>query len=240
MSGFGRSTLSGRAIDYLSFYRNMYRRVSALANPDDILIAKTDPPLLSVVAGRLARQKKASLVNWLQDLYPEIAVALGVPFMKGPIELSLVHMRDRSLKSANANVVLGQIMANRLREIGVGNLDVVPNWADDKKIQPLNGRDNALRTEWGLQGKFIVGYSGNLGRAHEIKTVLQASERLKNDDRIVFLTIGGGHLFQQLQDAVKENGLSHLHRFLPYQDHEIPAPVALRPGYSLDIVAARA
>ena len=220
MTGFGRSTLSGRAIDYLSFYRNMQHRVSELTKPGDILIAKTDPPLLSVIAGRLARQKRASLVNWLQDLYPEIAVALGVPFMRGPVELMLSHLRNRSLKSAQANVVLGQLMANKLQEIGISNLDVVPNWADDDEIRPLNGRDNPLRTKWGLQDKFVVGYSGNLGRAHEIKTVLQASEWLQNDDRIIFLTIGGGHLFNQLQEAVIAKGLTRLHRFLPYQDHQ--------------------
>src|SRR5215468_7057297 len=44
----------------------------------------TDPPLTSIVAMAAARRNGARLVNWIQDIYPETAVGLGVPFMRGP------------------------------------------------------------------------------------------------------------------------------------------------------------
>jgi hypothetical protein len=84
-TGFGRNTLFGRSIDYLSFYRSMWQCLVALARPGDIIVAKTDPPLTSVIAMAAARHKGARLVNWLQDIYPETAVALGVPFMRGHV-----------------------------------------------------------------------------------------------------------------------------------------------------------
>src|SRR6516165_2467169 len=80
---FGRSGLLGRAIDYASYYGLMWHRARSLANPGDILVAKTDPPLTSIVAMRVAQHTKARLVNWLQDIYPEIAGELGVPLMRG-------------------------------------------------------------------------------------------------------------------------------------------------------------
>jgi hypothetical protein len=81
---FGRSSgLAGRAIDYSSCYGLMWHRARALAEPGDILVAKTDPPLTSVVAWRVAPQRQARLVNWLQDVYPETAAELGVAFMRG-------------------------------------------------------------------------------------------------------------------------------------------------------------
>ena len=80
---FGRSGLVGRAIDYASYYALMWHRARSLAGPGDILVAKTDPPLTSVVAVRVAIQRRAHLVNWLQDIYPEIAGELGVPLMRG-------------------------------------------------------------------------------------------------------------------------------------------------------------
>lgn len=67
---FGRSALLGRAFDYLSFYRSVRRSLTELTGPNDLIIAKTDPPLLSVVAGAVARRRGARLVNWLQDNLP--------------------------------------------------------------------------------------------------------------------------------------------------------------------------
>ena len=49
---FGRGALIGRAMDYLSFYRSVRHRLLAIAKPNDLIVAKTDPPLTSVVARR--------------------------------------------------------------------------------------------------------------------------------------------------------------------------------------------
>ena len=68
-----RAGLVLRAADYVQFYRCFYTAGLAHFRPGDIVIAKTDPPLLSVPIGRAARKKGARLVNWLQDLYPEVA-----------------------------------------------------------------------------------------------------------------------------------------------------------------------
>src|SRR6185312_13198021 len=82
---FGRAASLGRVFDYLSFYTAVRRGVLAWTEPGDILVAKTDPPLLSVLGHRLAKRRKLHLVNWLQDLYPEVAAKLGVPLVDGII-----------------------------------------------------------------------------------------------------------------------------------------------------------
>jgi colanic acid biosynthesis glycosyl transferase WcaI len=64
----------------------------------------------------------------------------------------------------------------------------------------------------------VVGYSGNLGRAHEFDTMLAASEILRHDPRFVFLLIGSGHRQEQLAALVTARGLEAQFRFLPYQD----------------------
>jgi len=217
---FGRSALLGRGIDYLSFYASMWRSVLALADRGDILVAMTDPPLTSVLAMRAAERRGAQLVNWLQDIFPEVAIQLGVPFVKGPISQGLLHIRDASLKKAVANVVLGHRMAERVLSRGVSSdrLHVIPNWSDDDQISPIPHGDNPFRREWGLEGKFVVGYSGNLGRAHEFHTVLAASQRLRNNANIVFVMIGGGHQLDELARCVKDRGLDQIFRFIPYQD----------------------
>src|SRR5262249_51843770 len=82
---FGRKHLPGRALDYLSFYASLQSVLRELATPGTIIVAKTDPPLLSIPAMIVARRKRAQLINWLQDIYPEIASLLGVPYAGGPI-----------------------------------------------------------------------------------------------------------------------------------------------------------
>jgi glycosyltransferase involved in cell wall biosynthesis len=76
--------------------------------------------------------------------------------------------------------------------VPAARVHVIANWCDDETIRPAAGTDNPLREAWHLSGKFVIGHSGNLGRAHDFETVLGAAERLRNEPRIVFLMIGGG------------------------------------------------
>jgi glycosyltransferase involved in cell wall biosynthesis len=223
---FGRAGLAGRSIDYASSYAAMWRAALQVATPGTIVVAKTDPPMLSILAARAARRRRAHLVNWLQDLYPEVAAAAGMRFAQGRAGQILTSLRDASLRAASANVVVGERMAANVRARGVAGdrVHTIPNWADDTAIRPLPIADNPLRHELGLADRFVVGYSGNLGRAHEFDTLLGAAERLRDDRRVVFLTIGGGALFDRLAREAHARGLAELFRFLPYQSQERLAP----------------
>jgi colanic acid biosynthesis glycosyl transferase WcaI len=218
-TGFGRTALLGRSIDYVSFYRSVRRCLDDIVRPGDIVIAKTDPPLMSVVARPVARRIGARLVNWLQDIYPETAVELGVPFMRGPVAAILAALRNATLRDAAATVVVGDLMGRKVQDLGAPaeRIHVIPNWCNDEDIRLMAPADNPLRQEWNLADKFVLGYSGNLGRAHEFETVLAAAERLRNESRIAFLMIGGGKRFVELAAAVRARGLAGAFRFQPYQ-----------------------
>ena len=222
-TGFGRGKLIGRSIDYVSFYRSMWQCLVALARSGDIIVAKTDPPLTSIVAMAAARRRGARLVNWLQDIYPETAVELEVPFMRGPFAASLIALRNRSLRQADATVVVGDLMAQKVESLGApsARVHVIPNWCHDEAIRPVAQSENPLRQAWGLAGHFVLGYSGNLGRAHEFQTVLAAAERLRDEPHFIFLMIGGGKRFEELARAVKRQGLARSFRFSPYQEQKM-------------------
>jgi glycosyltransferase involved in cell wall biosynthesis len=220
-SHFGRQRLLGRALDYLSFYLTAAWQLWRLARSGDVIIVKTDPPLMSIIASPIAKWRGAILVNWLQDIFPEIAVALGVIGKPGRMLQFLQWLRNRSLVNAKQNVVLGERMANYLSSLGIpqSQITVIPNWADGQAIQPLAAENNPLRTEWQLQDKFVVGYSGNLGRAHEFTTILEAAAQLINNSRIVFLFIGSGPQKRWLETEVTKRHLTNV-LFQPYQPRE--------------------
>ncbi len=215
---FGRRWLPGRALDYASFYFTCGIALLWLLRRADIVVAKTDPPLISIVASVATRCKRAVLVNWLQDVFPEVASALGANPLPPVLDRLLRRLRDASLRSAACNVVLGIRMRDYLgSRIGAGvNFKVIANWADPDELQSKPVDDSAMRARFGLTGKFVVGYSGNLGRAHEIETLLGAAEALRSDAEIAFLFVGGGVTMDKLKSRVAERRLPNF-SFLPYQ-----------------------
>ncbi|MCU1230195.1 MAG: glycosyltransferase WbuB [Acidobacteria bacterium] len=190
---FGRTFLGGRAIDYLTFYVTAWL---ALLTRRGVVVTMTDPPLMSIVAMFAARRR----VNWIQDLFPEVAEALGVLRGVGPLRA----LRDLSLRTARANVVLGDRMAERVPSRAV----VQHNWADGA-LRPI-ARDN--------DGTFVVGYSGNLGRAHDFATITGAMRLLADAPSIRFVITGGGAQLESVKEAT--DGLANV-AFRPYQPREL-------------------
>jgi colanic acid biosynthesis glycosyl transferase WcaI len=210
-SRFGRRQLAGRAIDYLTFYLSTFWRLLRLARRGDVVVATTDPPLLSVLVWLATRVVRAKQINWLQDLFPEVAVELGV-IPDGRMRRLFCHLRNRSLRHAVMNVAIGDKMGRGLQRHGVpaAHSTVLHNWADGEAIQPLPPRLNQLRAAWELADKFVIGYSGNLGRAHEFMTILRAAEALRDEPDIRFLFIGDGYYRALIETETRHRGLSNV------------------------------
>jgi colanic acid biosynthesis glycosyl transferase WcaI len=209
---FGRGTLTGRAVDYASFYLGLVPTLWRILRRGDLVVAKTDPPLLGLVVRPIAWLRGARTVNWLQDLFPEIATALGQPKLPAWAARLLRRMRDSSLRAAAANVAIGQRMRRYLVERGIpdGKLAIIPNWPHEDAIRPLPKDQSVLRSRLGLQDRFVVGYSGNLGRVHEWKPLFDAARLLATDPGIVFLIGGGGHGYDALKREAGAAGLGNI------------------------------
>ena len=187
----------------------------------DVLVIKTDPPLMSVVLTPVARLRGARVINWLQDVYPEVAEADGL-IASGPARVAagvLKRSRDLSLRHADSNVVLGERMAALVRAAGAPDrVSVSPNWALEAIVPRDKERASVLRAAHGLASRFIVGYSGNLGRVHDSATMIDAMRLLDTThEGIAWLFIGGGAKLTDVKQAVAAERLGAV-TFLPYQD----------------------
>jgi hypothetical protein len=231
---WGQKNLAGRTLDFTAFSLGALVRLARIARPGDTVVVMTDPPLLAILATPLARWRGARVVHWVQDIYPELATALtDAKWLQ-----ILRPLRDRAWRRAVTCVVPGDDMAAYLAGRGVEKIAMIPNWAPAGLTPRPPGAADALRDAWGLRGKFIAAYSGNLGRVHDLMPLLDLAAALQAETDIVFVFIGDGAQRNALEIAAQKRGLNNV-RFFPAQPRTQLAEtlalgdvhfVTLRPG----------
>jgi hypothetical protein len=103
----------------VTFYLSAFFTLARILNQNDIVIAKTDPPLISVAAALAAWLRGARLVNWLQDVFPEVAMRLGALRLPGWCVRAMLAVRNRSLRAARCNVAIDPGMKRHLATLGL-------------------------------------------------------------------------------------------------------------------------
>ena len=236
----GPHSLFERALAYLAYYRGARRAAERWVGPNDIVVVKTDPPMLSAAVGPVAKRRGAKLVVWLQDVFPEIAHEYGVPAMGRSMASFIYRARNRSLERADAVVAIGERMAARVSSAvrAPVRLEVIHNWADGEAIHPIAAQANPLRQSWGLDRYFVVGYSGNLGRVHEFDTILDAAAAMRGDDGVRFLIVGRGPRLEEVRAAAARRQLANV-VFRPHQERHSLAESLCVPDVHLAVLQPR-
>ncbi|MBX5494114.1 MAG: glycosyltransferase family 4 protein [Bryobacteraceae bacterium] len=128
-----------------------------------LVLTMTTPPGLAVIGYLAKRFRGARHISWEMDVYPDVAIDLGVVSKNGLLARITRKVLDHALRSADAVIVLGPCMKRRLiaRGIPEDRIHIVHNWADSSLIKPRPFPD----------GPLTILYSGNLGRAHDVATV---------------------------------------------------------------------
>lgn len=219
--GRNNASLALRLVNFALFYGGALLLLLRYARRGDVIVALTDPPLIGTVAALAARLKGARLLHWVQDIFPETASRLGFTREGGALETGLVRLRNAAWRKAATNVVIGDRMGEFLvrHDVTPARIAVIPNWADDRAIHPVPPQDNALRREWGYGADdCVIGYSGNLGRAHDVATKAAAMLQLREQGlgQARFLFIGGGARQQELRGQAGDWD-TQLLAFRPYQ-----------------------
>ncbi len=211
---WSRHGLAGKAVDFATFALGALWTLGRVARPRDRIVVLTDPPLLGVGAWLIARTRGARIFHWVQDIYPEVALALT-----GHRWLRLLRpIRNLAWRRADGCITLGQDMAATLAAAGVdpARITISPNWAPAGVGPSSPAAVDALRRQWGLAGQMVVAYSGNLGRVHDLEPVIAAAEALRDEPSIAFVFIGDGPQRAALEAAVRQRGLGQV-RFFPPQ-----------------------
>lgn len=185
------------------------------------ILVSTSPPMASIGAWWISIIRRAPVAFWAMDLNPDQMIAMGKLTERSLPARLFNFLNRRILKRARAVVALDRFMAERLnRKVPASvnlpaKLSIQPPWPHEGHLDLVAHADNPFRKAHGLDGKFVVMYSGNHAPSNPLGTLLDAAARLKDDPRFVFMFIGGGLLKKDVEAAMAA-GTANI-RSLPYQ-----------------------
>jgi colanic acid biosynthesis glycosyl transferase WcaI len=217
-TAFGRGTTLGRLADYASFYVSALARVVGGRRFDRVVVLTT-PPLLSTLGAVARRLRGRRYGVWSMDLHPDAEEALGMLRPGRPLARALHALNDRGYRDADFVVDLGAYMKARIARKGARpeRLHTISVWGSRDEVRPVAPEDNGLRHELGLDGAFVVMYSGNAGLAHRFDEVVEAAHRLRDHPTVRFVFVGDGPRRGEIEAATA--GLPHV-RYLDYFPRE--------------------
>ncbi|PEZ45978.1 glycosyltransferase WbuB [Priestia megaterium] len=190
----------------------------------DYVYSISQPPILGGLLGVWGKwMKRAKYIYNIQDFNPEQTMAVG--YSKNKLILKAMMWFDKfSCKQADKVIVVGRDMVEtlkgRFKGKKVPNHTFINNWIDEKEIYPLPADHEkvvAFKKKYGLQDKFIIMYSGNLGLYYDLENLMNVIEKFKDRDDVVFAFVGEGTIREKLVQCKEKNNLQNV-AFIPYQD----------------------
>jgi glycosyltransferase involved in cell wall biosynthesis len=170
-----------------------WRALFSIKRGDKVLVV-TNPPLLPFLVRVACWLKGAKFVLLVHDVYPDVFVPLGLLAPEHPLYRMMSWVNGKLYASSHSVVALGRDMARLVEDKSKGQaqVSVIPNWGDIDVITPNPKVENRLLQELGLTDQFVVHYSGNHGRTHDLLSLIEAAKLLEDEADIHFLFIGEG------------------------------------------------
>lgn len=219
---FWSGRLRGKAVNGVIFTMRAVVHLIRHCRRHDVFLLTSAPPFLPIVGYVAHLLFRTPYVCLIYDIYPDIAIALGVISKHHWLSRLWQSVNKRIWQSAKAIVVLSPAMKQRVLATCpqvADKVTVIHSWGDPELILPIAKTNNWFAHQYSLVNKFTVLYSGNMGRCHDMDTILEAAKELQGES-IQFVCIGSGSKRESFIQEVKRLGLNNF-LFLPYQDKQV-------------------
>lgn len=198
----------------------------------DYIFTISQPPVLGGLLGVLGKwMKHAKMIYCIQDFNPEQIIA--IEYSKNKIVLWGMMVCDKfSCRHSDLVITVGRDLVETLKKRfhyhNVPNHTMINNWIDEKEIYPVEAdhpKVVAFKQQYGLDGKFVIMYSGNIGLYYDLKNLMTVIEKFKpgtktyDGQEVVFAFVGAGSLLETLVQYKEEHKMDNV-VFIPYQDKE--------------------
>ena len=217
LSSFGKASIFKRLIGTVNFMLQCFFIALTHRRVDGILFS-TSPPMVGFVVSLAAMIRGIPTAYWAMDLNPDQLIALGKIKPRGLAAKALSGVNRFILRRTSLVIALDRFMAERLRRYASieSKLLVMPPWPHESFIEDVPPETNPFRKTHRLIDKFVIMYSGNHSPSNPLATLLQATLRFRDDDRLRFLFVGGGLGKREVESFIKEHQLPSVIS-LPYQ-----------------------
>lgn len=222
-----------RILNYLSF--NISSTLAGLfAGKQDVIFVMSPPLTIGLTAYVLGLLKRIPYCYNLQDIWPEVAVKLGM--LRGRRLIAFFEAMEKFIYHHSRRIfaISDEFKSNLIAKgVAADKIEVIPNFTDTEFIKPME-KANSFSMANGLADKFTVLYAGNVGLSQGLEVILDAAEQLKDRSEIVFAIVGEGGCREDLIADAARRGLQNV-KLLPFQpESDVPmvyaaADVALIP-----------
>ncbi|HYY44021.1 MAG TPA: glycosyltransferase family 4 protein [Actinomycetota bacterium] len=173
--------------------------VAAPGKKADGVLAMSPPLTIGLTGYAIAKARRAKYVFNVQDVYPDVAVEVGVLKSKRVIAAA-ARLERLCYEMADAVTVLSDDLRDNVaaKTKRPEKVRVIPNFVDTDWIMPSE-RENAYRKQYGLCGKTVVMYAGNVGFSQSLNLVLEAAASLAHEKNLVFVINGQGSARSDLE-----------------------------------------
>jgi len=189
------------------------------ARKNNLVLLTTAPPFLGIAGYIVNLCFGSEYICLIYDLYPDAVIELGIISRQHLITKLWRKLNEMVWKRSKKIIVLSETMKQRItlqHPEMVDKISVIHNWANSDWIVPLPKQENWFARQHQLDHKFTVLYSGNMGRCHDLDTILAAMKLLRNQP-VQFVFIGAGAKHELCRQEVTKFKLDNC-TFLPYQD----------------------
>lgn len=197
----------------------------------DLNVFLTQPPFFPLLGRALKALRGQPYYVILMDLQPDLSVAIGLLHPRRLATRVLSWSSTASLRGADGIIVIGRCMAEEMGRLGIASerIHLIPNWADERQISPIDHQVNQLRRDQGWEDKFVVAYAGNIGLPQHFDDALSVAEELRGRPEIVFTFIGEGLRKEWLAQEVNRRRLENVALF-PFLHERLPLSHILSAG----------
>lgn len=223
---FRKSFAPSRIYNIASYFLSAIAATFRVENQDYVFTI-SQPPILGGMLGLIGKRiKRAKFIYNIQDFNPEQVMA--VSFTKNKFILNMMMFLDKySCKKSDKVIVVGRDMIETLNKRFSGkdaallpSIGYINNWINEKEITPLshdNAHVQAFKKKHGIEDKFVIMYSGNIGLYYDLPNIMSVIAKFKEENEVAFLFVGEGSVLEQLEHYKEKEKLTNVY-FAPYQD----------------------
>lgn len=209
----GKNSGKGMFLNYLSFIVSGYLFAPyALRGKkfDAVFVYAPSPLLQALPAVYVSWLKRAPLVLWVQDIWPDALVATG--FIKSRWILGIVGLAVRYIYRFSDSILMQSEGFRTSVERWSSKKDKIsfyPNSAEDTLSELSKPCLDSCIANDVAQG-FSVVFAGNIGTAQSCETIIKAAQLLQNVRGIKFYLVGGGSMAESMSKNISDSKLKNI------------------------------